>query len=49
MSEQLVPSAVVQGIIVTFLSNENVKPDGSLRRLRAQFGDKTFLRIQVYK
>jgi hypothetical protein len=48
MSEQVVPSAVAQRIIVTFLTNENVKPAEILMRLRAQFGDETLLRTQVY-
>jgi hypothetical protein len=48
MSEQVVPSAVAQRIIVTFLTNENVKPADILKRLRAQFGDETLSRTQVY-
>jgi hypothetical protein len=43
MCEQVVPSAVVQRIFVTFLSNENVK----LPRLRAQFDDETLSRTQL--
>jgi hypothetical protein len=41
MSEQVLPSAAKQGIIVQFLTNENVKPAEIMMRLRAQFGDKT--------
>jgi hypothetical protein len=48
MSEQVVPSAVAQCIIVTFLTNENVKPAEILMRLRAQFGDETLSRTQMY-
>jgi hypothetical protein len=48
MNEQLVPSAVAQRIIVTFLTNEKVKPTEILMRLRAQFGDETFTRTQLY-
>jgi len=48
MSEQVFPSAVAQRIIVTFLTIENVKPVEILIRLRAQFGDATPSRIQVY-
>jgi hypothetical protein len=49
MSEQVVPSAVAQHIIVKFLINENVKPAKILMRLIAQFSDEIFSRIQVYK
>jgi hypothetical protein len=42
----VVPSAVVQHIIVKFLMNENVKPAEILTRLRAQFGDETLSRTQ---
>jgi hypothetical protein len=56
MSEQVAPSAVAQHTTTTtttttttkFLTNENVKPAGILKRLRAQFGDETLTRIQVY-
>jgi len=48
MSEQVVPSAVAQRIVVTFLTNENVKPGEILMRLRAQFGDETLSRTQMY-
>jgi len=44
----VVPSAVAHCIIVKFLTNENVKPAEILMRLRAQFGDETLSRIQVY-
>jgi len=39
MSEQVVPLTVV-----TFLTNENVKPAEILRRPRAQFGDETLFK-----
>jgi hypothetical protein len=45
MSDQTVPSAVSQRIIVKFLTNENVKPAEILMRLRAQFGDEVLSRI----
>jgi hypothetical protein len=48
MSEQVVPSAVAQRIIVKFLTDENVKPAGILTRLRAHFGNKKLSRTQVY-
>jgi hypothetical protein len=48
MSEQVIPSAVAQRIIVKFLTNENVKPADILKALRAQFYDETLSRIQVY-
>jgi hypothetical protein len=48
MSEQVVPSAVAQRIVVKFLTNENVKPAEILMRLRAQFGDETLSRTQMY-
>jgi hypothetical protein len=47
MSEQVVPPAVAQRIIVKILTNENVKPLQILKRLRAQFGDETLSRTQV--
>jgi hypothetical protein len=47
MSVQVIPSAVVQRIIVKFLTNENVKPTEILMRLRAQFGDEMLTRTQV--
>jgi hypothetical protein len=47
MSEQLVPSAVVQSI-VTFLTNENVKPADILKRFSVEFGDETLSRAQIY-
>jgi hypothetical protein len=46
--DQVVPSAVVQLIIVKFLTNKNVKPYESLMRLRTQFSDETLSRTQVY-
>jgi hypothetical protein len=48
MSEQVVPSALVQRIVVTFLTNESVKSAEILTRLRAQFGDETLLSTQMY-
>jgi len=48
MNEQVVPSADEQSIIVKFLTNGNVKPAEILDRLRAQFGDETLSRTQVY-
>jgi hypothetical protein len=45
---QVVPSDVAQRVIVKFVTNENVTPADILLRLRAQFGDETFLRTQVY-
>jgi hypothetical protein len=47
-SEQAVPLVVAQGITVKFLANENKIPAEILTRLRAQFGDKTISRSQVY-
>jgi hypothetical protein len=43
----VVPSAVAQHIF-KFLTNLNVQPADILMRLRAQFGDETLSRIQVY-
>jgi len=48
ISEEVVPSAVAQRIIVKFLNNENVKLVQILMRLRQHFDDETFSRIQVY-
>jgi hypothetical protein len=48
MSEQVGPSAIAQHIIVKFLTLENMKPAEILVRLRAQFGDETLSRTQVY-
>jgi hypothetical protein len=48
MSEQVVPSTVAQRIIVKFLTNENVKLAEILMTFRAQFGDETLSRTQVY-
>jgi hypothetical protein len=39
MSEQVVPLAVVQHIIVKFLTSQNVRPSEILIRLKSQFGD----------
>jgi len=41
MCEQMVPSAVVQGIVVKHLTNENTKRAEILKRLRADLGDET--------
>jgi hypothetical protein len=37
----MVPSAVVQGIVVKHLTNENTKRAEILKRLRADLGDET--------
>jgi hypothetical protein len=47
-SEQLVPSAVAQRIVVTFVISKNVKPVKILKRLRAQFGDEKLSRTQAH-
>jgi hypothetical protein len=47
-SEQIVPLAAAQDVIVKFLTNENAKSAEILMRLRAQFDDETLLRTQVY-
>jgi hypothetical protein len=48
MSEQLVPSAVVQCIADKFMTNEHVKPAEILKRFRAYFNDETLSRTRVY-
>jgi hypothetical protein len=48
MSEQVAPSADAQRIVVTFLTNGNVKPTEILMTLRAQFGDEPLSRTQMY-
>jgi len=48
ISEKVIPSAVVQYIIVKFLTNENMKPAENLTRLRAQFDDEMLSKTQVY-
>jgi hypothetical protein len=48
MSEQVVPSAVVQSITFKFLTNGNVKSAKILIRLRAQIGNETFSRTPVH-
>jgi hypothetical protein len=48
MSEQSIPSAVAQRIIVKFVTNENVNPADILTRLNAHFGDETLSRTQMY-
>jgi hypothetical protein len=47
-SEQVVPSAVVQRIVVKFLADENVNPAEIMMRFGAQFGEETLSRTQVY-
>jgi hypothetical protein len=47
MSEQVIPSAIAQRIIVKFLTNESVKLAEILRSLRAQLGDETLSRTQM--
>jgi hypothetical protein len=48
MSVQIVPPVVAQRIIVKFITEENVKPAETLRKLRAKFGDETLSKTQVY-
>lgn len=48
VSEQEVNTSVEQRIIIKFLSREGVKPAEILRRLTAQFAEKTLSRTQVY-
>jgi len=48
MNEQVVPLAAAQRITFKYLTNENVKPAEMLNRLRAQFGNETPPRTQVY-
>jgi hypothetical protein len=48
MSEQEVASPVAQRIIIKFLTKEGVKPSEILTRLKAQFGDATLSRTQVF-
>jgi hypothetical protein len=47
MSEQLVPSAVAQCIIVKFITKEKMRPAEILKRLRAQFSDETLSRTEM--
>jgi len=49
VSEQMVPLAVAQRIIVKFITNENVKPAEILMIFRTNFGDETLSRTQVYE
>jgi len=44
----MAPLAVAQRIIVKFVTNENEKPAKILMRFRAQFGNETLSRTQVY-
>jgi hypothetical protein len=44
----VVHSAVAKRIIVKCVTNEKVKPAEILKRFRAQFGNETFSRTQVY-
>lgn len=48
MSEQAVHVSVEQRIIIKFLTNEGVSPTDILRRLYAQFGEKTLSRPRVF-
>jgi hypothetical protein len=48
MNEQVVPSTVRQRIIVKILANGKVELTEILTRLRAQFGEETLSRTQVY-
>jgi hypothetical protein len=48
MNEQVVPLAVMQCVIVKFLTDENMKPAKILIRLRVQFGDEMLSSIQMY-
>jgi hypothetical protein len=48
MSEQVVPSAAGQHIIVKCLINENVKADEILMRLGTQLDDETLSRTQMH-
>jgi hypothetical protein len=48
MSEQVIPSAVAQRIVVKFLTNENAKPAEILMRPRAQFDNETLSRTEVH-
>jgi hypothetical protein len=47
-SEQVIPSALAQRIIVEFLTDGSAKSAKILARLRAQFCDETLLWTQVY-
>jgi hypothetical protein len=44
----MIPSAVVQCIVVKFISNKNVRPAEILVICGAQFDDEMLSRIQVY-
>jgi hypothetical protein len=48
MSVQVVPSAILQRIVVKFLTNAKVKSAEILKGLRAQFNDETLSRTQAY-
>ncbi|XP_057658478.1 histone-lysine N-methyltransferase SETMAR-like [Diorhabda carinulata] len=48
MSEQEVPPSIAQRIVIKFLAAEGVKPAEILRRLTAQFGEKTLSRARVF-
>jgi len=48
MSEQQVRPSVAQRIIIKFLANEGVSATEILGRLRAQFGENTLSRTQVF-
>jgi hypothetical protein len=47
MSQQVVPSAVVQHII-KFVSDTSVEPAELLMRLRAQFADEMLSKTQLF-
>jgi len=44
----VVPWVVAELLIFKLLTNGNVKPAEILKRLRAEFGDETLSRIQIY-
>lgn len=48
MSEQKLASSVAQRIITKFLTTKGVKLLKISRRLKTQFGNNTFKKIQVY-
>ena len=48
MSEQEVPSAVSQRIIIKFLTAEGVPPSEICSRIQAQFGEKSLSQARVY-
>jgi hypothetical protein len=48
LSEQVVPSGVMQCLIFKIITNKNLKRAEILERLREQFVDETLLRTRVY-